>query len=99
MADKKTIKTITTSSGFKCRVDANKLDDMRLFENIILLQEEGDEYTKLKASLELLTDILGKEQKEKLYKHLEDTEGKASTLAFRRELTEIFSALGDNKKK
>jgi len=97
MEDK--IREVTTASGFTCKVDESKMDDMRLFENIVMIQEDGDTYKKLKASLEIMTELLGEEQKEKLYQHLEKTEGKASVMSFRRELTDIFSRISEGKKK
>ena len=90
--------TITTESGFKCKIDEDSLNDMRIFDAVVDL-EEGDTLLQLKASKTLLTLLLGEDQKEALYKHLEEKEGKAKIDSVGKELSDIFNKLKERKKK
>lgn len=89
---------IITESGFKCKVDEDALNDMRIFDAVIDL-EEGDTMLQLKASKTLLTMLLGEDQKEALYKHLEKLEGRPKIESVGKELSDIFMKLKDRKKK
>lgn len=76
-----------TSSGFEYEIDEEKLDDMRLLDMIADIAE-GD-ITKIS---QLTRKVLGDKQREGLYKHLEETEGRPSIKKVCNEITEIFSA-------
>ena len=57
-------KTITTSSGFKCSINEDVLDDMRLLEMIAELEENAMVLPRF------LVMFLGEKQKEALYRKL-----------------------------
>ena len=76
-----------TSSGFEFEIDEKKLDDMRLLDMIVDLSN-GD-VIQLSP---IIVKVLGKEQRERLYEHLEKKEGRVSIERASEEITEIFSA-------
>lgn len=91
---------ITTESGFSCEVNENALDDMRVFEALITMDEDGTAaFDKLKATLFVLTNILGEKGKDSLYKFIEEREGRAGTKAVSAMIVEIFNEMGSNAKK
>ena len=61
-----------TKSGFEFEMDETVLDDMRILDMIVEMSE-GD-IAKLSP---LVKRILGEEQRERLYEHLEEKEGRA----------------------
>lgn len=81
-----------TKSGFEFEMDVRQMDDMRILDMII---EISNGNILLLSSL--ATKILGKEQKEKLYRHLEKREGKVSIEKLSNEITEIFNAGNEGK--
>lgn len=89
---------IITESGFECTIDKAKMDDMRIMDALVDLQV-GDQTAKLVALKTLLDKILGEDQKEKMYIHLEGKEGRASTGAVQEELMDIFKKIGEAGKK
>lgn len=86
-------KTITTTSGFKCSVKTEALDDMRVVELIAEMEENA------LALPRFLTLLLGDEQKEKLYKHIETKDGRVPMDPLQAEVAEIIEALGEDAKK
>ena len=87
-------KKIETKSGFKCTVDDAVLDDMRVVEMIASL----DANPLILPTL--INRVIGEENKEKLYKHLETKEGRVPVEAMEVEMAEIVEALGpDDLKK
>lgn len=75
-----------TSSGFEYEIDEKALDDMRILDMVVAISN-GD-LTQLSP---LMTKVLGNDQREKLYEHIEKRYGRASIKAVSDELTEIFS--------
>lgn len=96
--EEKNMAQITTNSGFTCSIDRNNLDDMRILDALVDVQQ-GDAVKKLTGVKTLLERILGEEQKEQLYTHLEDKFGRAGTVLVRNEIIEIFNKLGEAGKK
>ena len=85
--------TITTTSGFKCSINSEVLDDMRLLEMIADLEENAMILPKF------LTLFLGEKQKEALYKHVETKDGRVPMEPLQTEVAEIIEALGEESKK
>jgi len=81
------------ANGFKYEVDENVLDDMRLVDAIA----EAEDENPLKVS-KVMTMVLGKEQKERLYKHLENESGRVPVKTAMNALMEIFEAMGEDGK-
>ena len=81
------------ANGFKYEVDENVLDDMRLVDAIA--EAEGE--NPLKVS-KVMTMVLGKEQKERLYKHLENESRRVPVKMVMDALMEIFEAMGEDGK-
>lgn len=82
-------KKIETASGFKCTIDTDTLDDMYLVE---LIAKVDDNVLLLP---ELLDRLMGAETKNKLYKHLENKEGRVPSESLQAELAEIMEQMGD----
>ncbi len=76
-------------NGFEFEIDEEALNDMRYIERI---RKAGDDPV---SSLELAEATLGVEQKERLYKHLEDDKGRVPPEAFYNALSEIFDKAGN----
>ena len=81
------------ANGFKYEVDENVLDDMRLVDAIA--EAEGE--NPLKVS-KVMTMVLGDEQKERLYKSLENETGRVPVKVAMDALMEIFNRLGEEGK-
>lgn len=79
-------------NGFEFEIDEEALDDMRYIE---LIRQAGDDPIK---SLELAEATLGIEQKERLYKHLENEKGRVPSTAFYDAISEIFEKAGEKTK-
>lgn len=83
----------TLENGFVYEVDENVLDDMRLVDAIA--EAEGE--NPLKVS-KVMTMVLGDEQKERLYKSLENETGRVPVKVAMDALMEIFNRLGEEGK-
>lgn len=81
-----------TAKGFECEVKDEVLDDMRLIELMSETMENPVHFPKLAEKL------LGKEQKEALYQHLETDDGRVPVKAIAEAVTDIFNALGSTGK-
>ena len=79
------------SNGFNYSVDENKMDDMRFVDMLASLEDKPVNIGKVAEFL------LGKEQKEKLYKHIEK-DGKVSVEDFTEAFTEIMKDIPNGKK-
>ena len=62
-----------TATGFSFKIDAEARDDMELLENITRF--DAGEHTLLPK---LIEELLGKEQKERLYDHCRGKSGRVS---------------------
>ena len=89
---------ITTDSGYACSIDREALDDMRIMDALIDLQN-GTKMEQVTALRTIIDRMLGEKQKELLYKHLEDKEGRAGMGMVQRELLYIFTKIGKTGKK
>lgn len=87
------MKTGKLSNGFEYEVDESGFDDMRFLDALA----EADEGDPLAAS-RVGTMILGKEQKQKLYKMLQEKNGKVPVGATIECYKEILDQLGDESK-
>lgn len=88
---------IETGTGYKFDLDEKRLDDMRLIQDISLLQKGNTD-----RALVVLSRLLGGDEGlDNLLTHLEkiSEDGIAHSSAFISELTDILNALGDNGKK
>jgi len=84
---------ITTKSGFKCKIDDSVLDDMELVDAMAAAQ--GEDPLQLTV---VINKILGEKNKQKLYDHMRDKNGRVPVEATTNEIVEIFEALGDDGK-
>ena len=90
---------ITTANGFKCEINENALDDMRMLELLRKMDASEDATDKLYALLDILEKLLGAKGKDKLYEFCEKKHGRASTEAVSNELNEILKSVGEAGKK
>lgn len=89
---------ITTDSGYVCSINREAMDDMRIMDALIDLQN-GTKMEQVTALRTIIDRMLGEKQKELLYKHLEDKEGRAGMGMIQRELLDIFTKIGKTGKK
>ena len=81
------------ANGFEYEVDEMVLDDMELLDAVAEAQDENP----LKIS-QVITMVLGKEQKRHLYDHIRNENGRVPTAAAIDAIMELFEALGDDGK-
>ena len=82
-----------TSSGFAFEVSENIVNDMELFEALAEL-DAG----KILAIIPVFRKILGDQQKQALYDHLREPDGRVPMDKAEAEILEIFAAVKDGKK-
>lgn len=82
---------VKTSSGFECEIDEKNLDDMRLLD--LVVEVSNGDTTKMPV---IINKVLG-DQKEKLYKYLEDEHGRVPVEKASDEITEIFKQINSGK--
>ncbi len=81
-----------TVKGFECEVKDDALDDMRLIDLMADAMDNPIYFPKL------IGKLLGQEQKEALYKHLESESGRVPVKDVMEVVQTIFEALGDTGK-
>lgn len=85
---------VKTQSGFECDFDTDVLNDMRMLDDLVELDNGNTAvYPKI------LSKLMPKEDKERLYKFLETEDGKVPIDKFGVELTEIFKAVSTQNEK
>lgn len=91
----------TTSTGFAFELDESRLDDMRIVDAIaVTMDETAGEFAQIAALSQLLTLIIGAEQKKALYEHIGASyEGRVPRLALQAALTEIMGSAGKDAEK
>lgn len=82
---------VKTSSGFEYEIDEENLNDMRLLD--LVAEISNGDTTKLPLMISM---VLG-DQKEKLYKNLEDEKGRVPIQKADDEITEIFTLVKTGK--
>ena len=82
----------TTSSGFKFKIDEVDLNDMEFIELMAEAEENPLKYPKM------VERMLGKEQKQKLYDHVRTKGGRVPPDAIDKEVEEIFTLAGEDAK-
>lgn len=86
------IKKGVTSSGFEFEIDDAVIDDMELIDAIADSMDDNPlAFSKVCAKL------LGSEQRKKLYDHVREN-GRVPLEKISTEITDIFTAFGDNGK-
>lgn len=83
------MKSGKTKSGFAFTFDERNIDDMRWVEKCAKLESNP------MLISEVVTQMLGEEQKERLYKHLENEDGKVPVERFNQEFEEIMTLAGE----
>lgn len=82
-----------TTSGFEFDIDPVLLNDAEFLE-LFLAVQDGDNNKVYK----LIEAALGKEQKQRLYAHIRDKNGRVLNDKLVEEFGEIFAALGEDPK-
>lgn len=82
-----------TDSGFEFTIERTALDDMRLID--ALCESENDNPLSISKVIQLM---LGKNQKEKLYKHIAEENGRVPIDKLVNEVKDIFAKSGDSVK-
>ena len=85
-----------TKEGFEFEVNEKVLKDME-FLDILLDVVSGDDEKAVNAYPELLNKILGKEQKQKLYDFIRDSEGIVSIEAVSEVVKQIIEQVKEIK--
>lgn len=93
-------KKITIKDGFSCSVDTNAMDDMRVLDGLIAMEDpDSSAFEKIKAASETVTVLLGADGKKALYNYLEKRDGRVSVAEVTKTIGEVFGALGETEKK
>lgn len=87
-----TKKTIKLKNGFTAKVDENIFHNMRLLDKLAESKEDGSEFSNV------VKLILGVEQREKLYEHIEKKGETPTAEALGEIIQEISEALGEQAK-
>lgn len=92
--------TATTSSGFEYKIDKDNLDDMEIFNDLMIMEDpETPQVKRIFATNRVFQTLLGDEQKKALDEFLKNKDGKVRISVYQKEITEIFHAMDENKKK
>ena len=83
---------IKTESGFECEVDADANNDQELLEALIELDNNPLYYIK---TIKLL---LGEQEKQRLYDHLRNENGRVPATKVMETIGEIIKLLGEKNK-
>lgn len=91
-----------TKTGFEFTIEDEALNDMRVMDALMSLDDFDDEDngSAAKATMSMskvASLLLGKKQKEKLYKHIEASHGKVDMTAFIEEMVDILSSNNESK--
>lgn len=80
------------SNGFKYEIDEKALEDMELLDALYESQT-----TQPLRIAQVITKVLGAEQKKALYDYVRDEEGRVPPDEIEKALTEIFESSEDSK--
>lgn len=84
---------VKTESGFECDVNINALNDMRMLDDLVEL-DNGNAVVYPRV----INRLLPPEDKERLYEHIQDEDGVVPIDKFGEELKQIFAAVGADQK-
>lgn len=90
----------TTASGFDFVFDETAMDDMRLIDTLAeSVDESRGELGQIMAISKLLTLLIGKEQKDRLYAHIGalHENGRVPAMELRAELDDMVRQAGQDK--
>lgn len=90
---------ITTRSGFKCKVNENKIKDWRYVTTSTKIAKSDNEIEIVNGVDFLLRFLLGDEQTDKLIEHISDKDGIAGAVDLVAEFKEITGYVGEQVKK
>lgn len=97
--DEKTT-TITTPSGFTYEVDKDALDDMEIFDDLILMEDpEVPQAKRMFVTTRVFRRMIGDEQRKALDEFLKERDGKVRISAYQKEIHDLFNGLNKSKKK
>lgn len=88
------MKNIQLSNGFKCKIDESVLDNMELVDALAEMRSDEDAL----GISQVVTLILGKDTKKKLYDSVRTKDGRVPVAAVSDLIKEIFEQLGDTGK-
>lgn len=83
---------VTTDKGLELQIDEKVCDDIYFLETLAEAEDNVIKYIKA------LTMLLGKEQKDKLYKSLENEDGRVPIEAVNEAFTDIMTKAGEEVK-
>ena len=84
--------TVELKNGFKAKIDPSKLDDMYFIEAMAEME------TNIVKLSDVCSMLLGEEQKMKMYKSLEEKDGRVPLDSINDAITEIMTKAGDKIK-
>lgn len=84
--------TVELKNGFKAKIDPSKLDDMYFVEAMAEME------TNIVKLSDVCSMLLGEEQKMKMYKSLEEKDGRVPLDSINDAITEIMTKAGDKIK-
>lgn len=95
------MKTGQLENGFRFEVDEAAMNDLEVLDDLVMLEEADEDRLDtdtLKALQRSSSKVLGKEQKQALYDHIRDEQGRVSVPEFAACFGEIIRGLGDEGK-
>lgn len=93
---------VKTKSGFKCKINENKIKDWRyvsMSANLAKVAKADDEVALISGLDEIITFLMGEDDKNKLVEHLANADGICLSTDLIREFREITNMLGEQVKK
>lgn len=83
----------TTSTGFEYEIDKECMEDAEFLELFAVVAKGGEGSMQV---FDLVRAALGDDQKKALYDHCRNEKGRVPISAVTAEITDIFTALGQN---
>lgn len=100
MKDNKPKDTVTTSTGFKCVPNRDALDDIEVFDDLMIMDDpDATNHARVRATNRVFEVLMGDKQLKALKDHLIKLDGRVKITAYQREQNEIFAEAAKAKKK
>ena len=95
------MRKVTTSTGFVCELDEERLDDMRFVDVLaVVVDPKARPFDKITGVSTLLTMLLGPEVKKALYDHIGSFHGgRVPRAELEKALEEIMNGAGEDAEK
>lgn len=86
---------VTTKTGFKCKIDKERLDDWQFAKAALKASQSGED--NLRLALYMIEHMMSETDAERLEEHVKDTNGRIPTTKILEEVEDIFTNLNQAK--